>query len=155
MTNLKTKFAPYEDQNIWDLDEDQVFDCFTYWLEKALLDQKIEECGASYQCMLLVLHWYINMSPDDISYVDFVLFHSAWIYKDDQDFMTLSAKHYELAKIIYVDEALKNYIEAILSEKTKPYLLQLSSPKRLYLENALHYAKNFHPNYLPEHLFEC
>jgi hypothetical protein len=154
MTNLKTKFAPYEDQNIWDLDEDQVFDCFTYWLEKSLHDQKIEECEVSYQYMSFVLHWYLNMIGDDFYHVDFVLFHSAWIYLDDEDFMTDSAKHYELAKIIYLDEELKKYIESILSDKVKPYGLELSTSKRLYLEKALDYAKNFHPNYLPEDLFE-
>jgi hypothetical protein len=155
MTNLTTKFSPYEDQNIWDLDEDQVFECFEYWLEKALHDQELEDFRASYQCMLFVLHWYINMTPDDIFYADFVLFHSAWIYLDDEVFMTDCAKPYELAKLIYVDEVLKKYLESILNDQIQPYGLQLTSSKRLYLKHALHYAKNFHPNYLPEHLLQC
>lgn len=154
MDKLKTKFAPYDDQNIWNLDEDEISDCFDYWLEKSLKGQDLEEFSSSYQCMLFVLHWYINMILDDISYVDFVLFYSSWIYEKEEIFIADCAKPYELAKLIYVDQNLKKYIDSIVKDEIQPYGLHLTPTKRTYLKEALHYAKNFHPNYLPEHLLE-
>ncbi len=153
---MNTKFAPYDDRDIWDLDEDEVFECFHHWLWKSLTDQELKEFEQSYKFMKLALHWHLNMLSDDIYYADFIIDYAANVFLDDRVWedasLSYHAKSYELAKIMYLDKGLKKYVERIVDGSHQLYDIQLSSAKRVYLKEALGYAKNFHPGYLPEHL---
>ncbi len=155
---MNTKFAPYDDRDIWDLDEDEVFDCFHHWLWKSLSDQELKEFEQSYKFMKLTLHWHLNMLSDDIYYADFIIDYAANVFLDDRVWedasLSYHAKSYELAKLIYLDEGLKEYIERMLSRSGDSDDFAPSSGKRQYLKEALHYARNFHPDYLPEHLLD-
>lgn len=134
---------------------DRIFD----WLGLALEAQEIENFKPAYDGLKCLTLFFFIETEQNVSCEQFVLDVVVRIYDkdgdEDEDYLNPICPPFNLAKLIHIDNDLKIYVESILNSGVNPCGHPVSPKKLLYLNEALQHAKNFHPNYLPEHLLEC
>lgn len=142
----------------------EVLDQIEEWLSIALDGQEVEDFQPAYNYLIILVRFYLahlNCSELD---VHFILNRVIYLHGDELDELDALeegdsihlpiCESFKLAKLLYIDADLKNHIEGIVNLEALPCGCSITPNKLQFLKSSLHYAKNFHPNYLPEHLLE-
>lgn len=137
---------------------DSLFESILDCLDRALEGQGVEDFEPIFQDFKSLAQIFLIEDSDGCSTDSFVLELVARIYHEDGDedepHFNPICPPFKLGKLLYADVDLKELVEKIL--KSGNIFEHSVTPKKLqFLNEALHCAKNYHPNYLPEHLLQC
>jgi hypothetical protein len=131
---------------------DRMFD----WLGSALEEPEIDSFKPAYDGFKCLALFYFIETDQNVTYEQFVLDVVARVYEEDgdEDYLNPICQPFDLGKLIYIDDDLKEFVESIVKVGQTPCGHLVKPMKLQYLCEALHYAMNFHSNYFPEHLLE-
>lgn len=128
---------------------DRIFDC----LGSALEESEIDSFKPAYDIFKWKAMFYFIETDQKVTCEQFVLDVVARVYEEDgdEDYLNPICQPFDLGKLIHIDDDLREFVESIVMVGQTPCGHLVKPMKLQYLREALHYAKNFHPNYLPEH----
>jgi hypothetical protein len=140
------------------MNSDAMYDRVLDYLELSLEGQEIENFKPAYDGAKALGNFYLFAVGSQQGFEMFVLDAVVRIYEDDCDeeggCLSPICPPFKLAKLIYVDEDLKSVVEHFLDTGSFDCGCPIAPNKLQFLKSSLSYAKNFHPNYLPEYLLE-
>lgn len=138
MTNLKTKFEPYETKDIWTLSSKKISNCCYRAIFKAIKMEDIEESRIAYADVKYCVDWLRKVECEQVCTNDLIASFIVQINAADDCPPLFTYR--EFGKFLFVDQDLYSYIKSLVNEDVRPFGRRITMEKLLFMHTALLYA---------------